>query len=96
MFLLISAFFLFALLAALHRSGKAAGVASVCLVAAVLIIVFLTPVRWPSWLPPILDRTGYHRYEGGTTTTEPGGTGGMETTPTTTPTTTATTEGVGL
>ena len=109
LFFLISAFFLFALLAALHRSRKAIGVASACLIGAVCIIVFLTPVRWPSWLPPITERQGYHRYLGGTTsTTEPGASEEIElptttttttatiTTITTTTTTTPSTEGIGL
>ena len=92
LFFLISAFFLFALLAALHRSRKAIGVASACLIGAVCIIVFLTPVRWPSWLPPITERQGYHRYLGGTTTTtEPGASEEIELPTSTTATTMTTT-----
>lgn len=51
MFFLLSAFFLFALLAALQRSRKALAVAVACLAGVVCIIVFLTPVRLPDWWP---------------------------------------------
>lgn len=51
LFFLLSAFFLFALLAALQRSGKALAIALACLAGVACIIIFLTPVRLPSWLP---------------------------------------------
>jgi membrane protein YdbS with pleckstrin-like domain len=94
LFFLISAFFLFALLAALHHSRKAVAVASACLAVAVCVIVFLTPVRLPTWLP-LNQRDGYRIYQGGTTTT-------TESTPAPgpgdpdEPGTTLTTEGIGL
>jgi hypothetical protein len=51
LFFLLSAFFLFALLAALQHSGKALGIALACLAGVACIIIFLTPVRLPAWLP---------------------------------------------
>jgi hypothetical protein len=81
LFLLLSAFFLFALLAALNHSRRSLGIAAICLTAVTLIIVLLTPVRLPSWLP-INMKEGYQRYLGGaTTTTEPDSSG--QTDPTT-------------
>jgi hypothetical protein len=72
LFFLLSAFFLFGLLAALNRSRKSLAIAGVCLVAVLSIIIFLTPVRLPSWIP-INQKQGYQRYTGGqTTTTIPG------------------------
>ena len=84
MFLLLSAFLLFVLLAALEHSRKALAVASACLVGVVCIIVFLTPVQLPRWIP-INEKDGYYRYEGGTvsgttTTTEPDAPIGVDTT----------------
>ncbi len=71
LFFLLSAFFLFALLAALNHSRRSLGIAAGCLVGVTLIIVLLTPVRLPNWLP-ILQKEGYQRYLGGaTTTTQP-------------------------
>jgi hypothetical protein len=55
LFFLLSGFFLFALLAALEHSRKALAVALVCLAAVVCIIVFLTPVQLPTWLPGIQE-----------------------------------------
>jgi hypothetical protein len=49
LFFLLSGFFLSALLGTLERSRKLLGVAGVCLVAVVLVLVFLTPVELPSW-----------------------------------------------
>jgi Kef-type K+ transport system membrane component KefB len=63
LFFLLSGFFLFALLAALQHSGKALAIAVVCVAAVVCIIVFLTPVRLPNWIPR-LDKPG----KGSTTT----------------------------
>jgi hypothetical protein len=63
LFFLLSAFFLFALLAALQHSGKALAIALVCLAGLAVIIVFLTPVKLPKWLPL--------RHNQATTTTVP-------------------------
>jgi hypothetical protein len=49
LFFLLSGFFLAALLAALEHSRKLLAVAGGCLAAVVCIIVFLTPVEFPSW-----------------------------------------------
>lgn len=51
LFFLLSGFFLFALLAAIEHSRKALAIAGACLAAVVCIIIFLTPVRLPDWLP---------------------------------------------
>jgi hypothetical protein len=65
LFFLLSGFFLFALLAALEHSRRAVAVAVACLAAVVCIIVFLTPVRLPDWLPGQDDE----KDSGGTSTT---------------------------
>ncbi len=57
LFFLLSAFFLFALLAALQHSRKALAIAMACLAGVVCIIVFLTPVRLPNWWPLNHDET---------------------------------------
>ena len=49
LFFLLSGLFLSTLLGAVERSRKLLGVAAVCLVAVACLIVFLTPVRLPSW-----------------------------------------------
>ena len=69
MFFLLSAFFLFALLAALQHSGKALGISIGCLVALALLIVFLTPVRLPEWLPIKPNQSTSTTVAGSTTTT---------------------------
>jgi hypothetical protein len=51
LFFLLSGFFLFSLLAAIEHSRKALAIALACLAAVVSIIVFLTPVQLPKWLP---------------------------------------------
>ena len=65
LFFLLSGFFLFALLAAIEHSRKALAIAGACLAAVLCIIIFLTPVRLPDWLP------GNHndQDDGGTSTT---------------------------
>jgi hypothetical protein len=55
LFFLLSGFFLFGLLAALEHSRKALAIALVCLAAVVSIIVVLTPVQLPKWLPGIQE-----------------------------------------
>jgi hypothetical protein len=69
LFFLLSAFFLFALLAALQHSGKALGIALGCLVALALLIVFLTPVRLPVWFPLKHNKATTTTVTAGTTTT---------------------------
>lgn len=49
LFFLLSGFFLSALLGALQRSRKLLGIALACCVAVACVIVFLTPVRLPSF-----------------------------------------------
>lgn len=49
LFFLLSGFFLTILLGAIERSGKLLLISGGCLAAIVCIIVFLTPVEWPSW-----------------------------------------------
>jgi len=49
LFFLLSGFFLSVLLGAIEHSGKLLISAGACLAAVVCIIVFLTPVEWPSW-----------------------------------------------
>jgi hypothetical protein len=79
LFFLLSAFFLFALLAALQHSGKALAIAIACLAACVCIVVFLTPVRLPAWWPikgrvtttTVVGASGTTAL-GATTTTLPG------------------------
>lgn len=49
LFFLLSGFFLSILLGAIEHSAKLLVVSGACLAAVVCIIVFLTPVEWPSW-----------------------------------------------
>ncbi len=49
LFFLLSGFFLTILLGAIERSGRLLAVAGACLAAVVCIIIFLTPVKLPSW-----------------------------------------------
>jgi hypothetical protein len=83
LFFLLSAFFLFALLAALQHSGKALGIALACLAGLALLIIFLTPVKLPKWLPlkhnqattttvPMVTTTTLSMSLTTTTTTPPG------------------------
>jgi hypothetical protein len=65
LFFVLSGFFLAALLAAIEHSRKLLAVAVACLAAVVCIIIFLTPVRLPDWLPGQDDG----RDGGGTSTT---------------------------
>jgi hypothetical protein len=53
LFFLLGGFFLSALLGALERSRKMLGIAGLCLVLVVCVIVFLTPVQLPSWRLPL-------------------------------------------
>ena len=49
LFFLLSGFFLSTLRGTLERSRRLLGVAGLCVVAVVCVIVFLTPVQLPSW-----------------------------------------------
>jgi hypothetical protein len=69
LFFLLSAFFLFALLAALEHSGKALGIALACLAGVAAIIIFLTPVQLPVWFPVKHNRATTTTVTAGTTTT---------------------------
>ena len=51
LFFLLSGFFLSVLLGAVEHSRRLLAIAGGCLVAVVCVIVFLTPVRLPSWSP---------------------------------------------
>lgn len=71
LFFLLSAFFLFALLAALQHSGKALAIALACLAALAVLIIFLTPVKLPKWLPLKHNRATTTTVTVVTTTTLP-------------------------
>jgi len=94
LFFLLSAFFLFALLAALQHSGKYLGIALACLAAVAAIIVFLTPVRLPDWLPLKGKSTTTTVVEATTTSTPPGTTSLTGATTTSVPRNSTTTTGV--
>jgi len=49
LFFLLSGFFLSILLGVIEHSGRLLLASGACLAAVVCIIVFLTPVEWPSW-----------------------------------------------